>query len=97
LNPPTLEKAWWTILKAAGVSHCRLHAIRHRAATDIANCGVPVHVGMALTGHKTAAVYSRYLHEERERTRAAAETVLEGRTEAIKRHNEKVVRLRQTG
>jgi len=37
----------------AGVSHVGTHGIRHRAATDIANSGIPVKVGMALTAHKT--------------------------------------------
>ena len=41
------------ILKRAGVPHVGTHGIRHRAATDIANSGVSVKVGMALTAHKT--------------------------------------------
>jgi len=62
----TLEKAWRRILERGEVAPCGLHAIRHRAATEIANSGIPLQVGMKLTGHRTAATYSRYLHTERE-------------------------------
>ena len=34
------------------------------AATDIANSGVPVKVGMALTAHKTVTMFMRYVHTE---------------------------------
>jgi integrase len=71
----TLEKAWRRILERAGVAPSGLHAIRHRAATEIANSGLPIQVGMRLTGHKTAATYLRYLHADREQTLAAAELV----------------------
>jgi integrase len=37
---------WSRILKAAGVTHVGTHGIRHRSATDIANSGLPVKVGM---------------------------------------------------
>jgi len=44
---------WKKVLKAAGVPHVGTHGVRHRSATDIANSGVPIKVGMALTAHKT--------------------------------------------
>lgn len=71
----TLEKAWGRILRRAEVKPCGLHAIRHRAATEIANSGIPMQVGMRLTGHKTATTYLRYLHAERAQTLEAAELV----------------------
>lgn len=37
---------WTRILKRAEVSHVGMHGIRHRSATDIANSGMPVEVGM---------------------------------------------------
>lgn len=80
----TLEKAWRRILDRTGVARCGLHAIRHRAATDIANSGAPLQVGMRLTGHKTASTFLRYLHAEREQTLAAAEAVSEGRAARVK-------------
>jgi integrase len=80
----TLEKAWRRILDRAGVARCGLHAIRHRAATDIANSGAPIQVGMRLTGHKTATTYLRYLHAERDQTLAAAEAVSKGRAARVR-------------
>jgi integrase len=79
----TLEKTWRRILECAGVARCGLHAIRHRAATDIANSGAPLQVGMRLTGHKTATTYLRYLHAERQQTLAAAEAVSKGRAARV--------------
>ena len=71
----TYEKGWRRILDRAGLPHCGTHAIRHRAATDIANSGVPIKVGMALTAHKTVTMFMRYVHTEDDPIRAAAETV----------------------
>jgi hypothetical protein len=66
---------WSRALKAAGVPHVGTHGIRHRSATDIANSGVPVKVGMALTAHKTVAMFMRYVHTEDKPVREAAELV----------------------
>ena len=51
------------------------HGIRHCSATDIANSGIPVKVGMALTAHKTVAMFMRYVHTEDDPIRQAAELV----------------------
>ena len=66
---------WTRTLKAAGVTHVGTHGIRHRSATDIANSGIPVKVGMALTAHKTVAMFMRYVHTEDDPVRKAAELV----------------------
>ena len=71
----TYWAGWKRILERAGLPHCGTHAVRHRAATDIANSGVPVKVGMALTAHKTVTMFMRYVHTEDDPIRAAAETV----------------------
>ncbi|MGH8786895.1 MAG: tyrosine-type recombinase/integrase [Cupriavidus necator] len=67
--------AWQRILDRAGVPKVGTHGIRHRAATDIANSGIPVKVGMALTAHKTVAMFMRYVHTEDDPVREAAELV----------------------
>jgi integrase len=41
LGRNTYAKAWRRLLKQAGIPHVGTHGIRHRAATDIANSGVP--------------------------------------------------------
>lgn len=71
----TYSSGWRRIIERAGVPHCGTHAVRHRAATDIANSGVPVKVGMALTAHKTVTMFMRYVHAEDDPIREAADTV----------------------
>ncbi|WP_400564434.1 tyrosine-type recombinase/integrase [Pseudomonas aeruginosa] len=66
---------WCRTLKAAGATHVGTHGVRHRSATDIANSGIPVKVGMALTAHKTVAMFMRYVHTEDDPVRQAAELV----------------------
>jgi integrase len=68
-------QGWKRILNRAGVPHIGTHGIRHRAATDIANSGVPVKVGMALTAHKTVTMFMRYVHTEDDPIRNAADLV----------------------
>jgi len=75
LSPHTYYQAWRRILSNAGVPKVGTHGIRHRSATDIANSGVPLKVGMALTAHKTVAMFMRYVHTEDDPVRQAAELV----------------------
>ena len=75
MSKHTYWAGWRRILERAGLPHCGTHAVRHRAATDIANSGVPVKVGMALTAHKTVTMFMRYVHTEDDPIRQAAETV----------------------
>lgn len=68
---------------AAALTAIEAHAIRHRAATDIANSGVPLRVGMALTAHKTVSQFMRYVHIEDHAVRDAAELVSSRRAAAL--------------
>ncbi len=79
----TYWAGWKRILEQANLPHCGTHAVRHRAATDIANSGVPVKVGMALTAHKTLTMFMRYVHTEDDPIRAAAETVAARRRSVV--------------
>ena len=79
----TYWAGWKRILERAELPHCGTHAVRHRAATDIANSGVPVKVGMALTAHKTVTMFMRYVHTEDDPIRAAADTVAARRRSVI--------------
>ena len=83
LSIATYAHRWNIILKAARVPHVGTHGIRHRAATDIANSGVPLKVGMALTGHKTVTMFMSYVHTEDDPIRLAADTVAERRQKII--------------
>lgn len=75
--------AWSRALKAAGAAHVGTHGIRHRSTTDIANSGIPVKVGMALTAHKTVAMFMRYVHTEDDPVRRAAELVAKRRQTVV--------------
>jgi hypothetical protein len=75
MSKHTYYKAWRRILGRAGLPSVGTHGIRHRSATDIANSGIPVKVGMALTAHRTVTMFMRYVHTEDDPVRAAAEAV----------------------
>jgi integrase len=75
MSKHTYWQGWARCLERAGLLHIGTHGIRHRAATDIANSGIPVKVGMALTAHKTVTMFMRYVHVEDAQVRAASETV----------------------
>lgn len=82
----TYYNAWKRILNRAKVQHVGTHGIRHRAATDIANSGVPLKVGMQLTAHKTVSQFMTYVHAEDDPVREAAEKVANLRRGAIDSH-----------
>ncbi|MFG1289253.1 tyrosine-type recombinase/integrase [Xanthobacter versatilis] len=83
MSKHTYYQGWSRILQRAGLPHIGTHGIRHRSATDIANSGVPVKVGMALTAHKTVTMFMRYVHTEDDPVRAAAETVAQRRLSLV--------------
>ncbi len=83
LSPHAYYSAWRRILDRAGVPKVGTHGIRHRSATDIANSGIPVKVGMALTAHKTVAMFMRYVHTEDDPVRKAAELVANRRKSVV--------------
>ncbi len=76
---------WSRALKAAGAVHVGTHGIRHRSTTDIANSGIPVKVGMALTAHKTVAMFMRDVHTEDDPVRKVAELVANRRKTVVMR------------
>ncbi len=83
MSKHTYYKGWRRILMRAGLPHIGTHGIRHRSATDIANSGIPVKVGMALTAHKTVTMFMRYVHTEDDPVRTAAEAVASRRQRLI--------------
>lgn len=83
LPDSTYYNGWKRILGRAEVAHVGTHGIRHRAATDIANSGIPIKVCMALTAHKTVTQFMAYVHAEDDPVRAAAEKVATLRRGAI--------------
>lgn len=90
LSPGSYYQAWRRFLDRAGVPKVGTHGIRHRSATDIANSGIPVKVGMALTAHKTVAMFMRYVHTEDDPVRKAAELVANRRKSVVSARQPKV-------
>lgn len=73
------HRAWRKALAVSGIEHVGTHGIRHRAATDIANSGVPLKLGMALTAHRRVEVFMGYVHLEEPMLYDAADQVAESR------------------
>jgi hypothetical protein len=83
MSKHTYYGGWVRILERAGLAHVGTHGIRHRSATDIANSGIPVKVGMALTAHKTVTQFMRYVHTDDDQVRMAADAVASRRVAIV--------------
>lgn len=78
-NDPTrpitdVTSAWEAVRKRAGVQ-CRLHDLRHTAATKMAEAGVPESTMLALMGHMSRAMMERYSHIRMAAKREAVEAM----------------------
>ena len=78
-NDPTkpitdVTGAWEALRKRAGVD-CRLHDLRHTAATKMAEAGVPESTMLALMGHMSRAMLERYSHIRMNAKRDAVESL----------------------
>jgi integrase len=57
----SIKTAWATLREASGVD-CRLHDLRHTAATKMAEAGVPESAMLAIMGHMSRSMLERYSH-----------------------------------
>lgn len=69
-----MSSAWEALRKLAGVQ-CRLHDLRHTAATKMAEAGVPESTMLALMGHMSRAMLERYSHIRMAAKRDAVEAL----------------------
>lgn len=78
LLPDTLRPAWAKVLKAAGVRHCGIHALRHWFASAVyADPGVSTTTAMQIVGHKSVQTAARYAHVANAQLASLADTILE--------------------
>jgi integrase len=75
----TLKTVWNSIRQEANVD-CRLHDLRHTAATKMAEAGVPETTMLALMGHMSRAMLERYSHIRMAAKREAVEVLSTTRT-----------------
>jgi len=79
------RKSWATACKAAKVPDLLFHDLRRSAVRNMERAGVPRSQAMAITGHKTDSVYSRYAIVSEQDVKAAGEKLgrlmEEGRTD----------------
>jgi integrase len=61
-RPATTIKTSWTSLRDKAGVRCRLHDLRHTAATKMAEAGVAESTMLALLGHMSRAMLERYSH-----------------------------------
>ncbi len=67
--------AWKALRKASGVQ-CRLHDLRHTAATKMAEAGIPESTMLALMGHMSRAMLERYSHIRMAAKRTAMDSLM---------------------
>jgi len=74
-RPTTTLKTAWASLRDKAKVDCRLHDLRHTAATKMAEAGVPESTMLSLMGHMSRAMLERYSHIRMAAKRDAVEAL----------------------
>ncbi len=74
-KPMTDVTGAWDALRERAKVHCRLHDLRHTAATKMAEAGVPESTMLSLMGHMSRAMLERYSHIRMAAKREAVESL----------------------
>jgi integrase len=71
----TLQAGFMRARKAAGLEHVRIHDLRHSAASEMVNAGVPLHTVGEVLGHRDARSTKRYSHHRQDTLAAAVRMI----------------------
>jgi integrase len=71
----TVSKAFKAAARRVGLGHARLHDLRHSAASEMVNAGVPLFTVGGVLGHKSPISTQRYAHLAQDTLRAAVQTI----------------------
>ena len=69
-----MKTAWASVRKEADLD-CRMHDLRHTAATKMAEAGVPESTMLAIMGHMSRAMLERYSHIRMQAKREAVKAL----------------------
>ena len=68
-----IEECWNTACRKAGVEGKVFHDLRRTAVRNMIRAGVPQHVAMMISGHRTTKMFHRYAIVDEQDLRSAAE------------------------
>lgn len=71
----SINKAWNTACKKAGVQNAHIHDIRHKAITDMVKAGFSLEFVGRVAGHSAASTTHRYVHLSVDATKEALESL----------------------
>src|SRR5206468_9353897 len=74
-RPTTTLKTVWGTSREYAMVDCRLHDLRHTAATKMAEAGAPETTMLALMGHMSRKMMERYSHIRMAAKRTAVESL----------------------
>lgn len=85
---PAFRKSWATACELAGLPTALFHDLRRTALTNMIAAGLSELEAMEISGHKTRAVFERYIIRTEKRLRqnaAKLEAHLAGKAEQVKK------------
>ncbi|MGB1014361.1 MAG: tyrosine-type recombinase/integrase, partial [Nannocystaceae bacterium] len=84
LHAKALHSMWVRLRKKIGLEDVRIHDLRHSAASDALNAGVPLAVVGAILGHKSPQTTARYAHVASNVARDATDRMTAGMARIVR-------------